>query len=527
MNRKHKRKQILFTRSEHLEEEGSTMSSGYDPFMCAGPDKNEFLTEEPLISPTEWGMESISDTSLLPIDRSAASSLDLCPTSDLYADECIDVNAILEMDLSDPVSLCLEDPAQENQEVFQDVKYTSTPKSRGLNTTSSSLTDSSRKRPRFHVLHDITDSINCSNNESFININHVLDTTPPQILYNDSEAYKLPGICTPPPSFSKKSEKLSPNLCASGRKVSIIRKKLPLRTPDPPITPDFTTTSSFAFTSTSLNEEVPKPSQKSESLATLSKSPPLRKKTDEEQLTYYSGINCYDLCIALLKHIKLAPSSHLSTFKMQMIMLMKLRLDLQWKDIAFRYESREQIVKRVFYKTLDVFSECLVELLPWQLNKRNARKNCKAYLIYTLRKHDYQVVLIIGDNRKPVNFVSARYLKDEDPLAIVLNECSAHLVKGDMFCLDDTFLRVEEHGGRWCFLQKNNLPRLPSMNYQQDVIAQMLTLYPLTSLEEDTDLSKVMTVVGALINLNHLSTISISTLRAIYERSVRLATKEA
>lgn len=87
--------------------------------------------------------------------------------------------------------------------------------------------------------------------------------------------------------------------------------------------------------------------------------------------------------------------------------------------------------------------------------------------------------------------------------------------------------RVEEHGGRWCFLQKNNLPRLPSMNYQQDVIAQMLTLYPLTSLEEDTDLSKVMTVVGALINLNHLSTISISTLRAIYERSVRLATKEA
>lgn len=60
MNRKHKRKQILFTRSEHLEEEGSTMSSGYDPFMCAGPDKNEFLTEEPLISPTEWGMESIS-----------------------------------------------------------------------------------------------------------------------------------------------------------------------------------------------------------------------------------------------------------------------------------------------------------------------------------------------------------------------------------------------------------------------------------------------------------------------------------
>lgn len=65
------------------------------------------------------------------------------------------------------------------------------------------------------------------------------------------------------------------------------------------------------------------------------------------------------------------------------------------------------------------------------------------------------------------------------------------------------------------------------MNYQQDVIAQMLTLYPLTSLEEDTDLSKVMTVIGALINLNHLSTISISTLRAIYERSVRLATKEA
>lgn len=529
MKRNHRRKQILCSRSEHLIEQEGTMSSDYDPFLSAGPDKGAYLSEEPLISPTEWGVENNSDSSLLQIDRSAASSLDLCPTSDLYADEYVDVNAILEMDLSGPVPLFLEDPTQENQDVFQDVRYTSTPKSRGLNTTGTNQTESNKKRPRFHVLHDITDSINCSNNESFININHVLDTTPPQFsssYYNESETYILPDICTPPPSVLKKPENRSPNLFGSGRKVSIIRKKLPLRTPDL-LTPNATTSSPFVFASTtSLSEELPEQSRKSESLSMALKSPPRQKETNEEQLTYYTGINCYDLCIALLKHIKLEPSTHLSTFKMQMIMLMKLRLDLQWKDIAFRYESQEEIIRRVFLKTLNVFSECLVELLPWHINKRNARKNSKAFSIYTIRKNAYQVVLIVGDGRKPVNFVSSMYLEDEDPLAIVLSECSSHLVKGDIFCYNHSLYRVDEHDGRQCLLQKNNLSRQPNVTYHHAVITQMLTLYPLTSLEPDTDLCKVMTVVGALTNLNHLSSISIGTLKTIYERSAKLAVKE-
>ncbi|KAK9504281.1 hypothetical protein O3M35_010650 [Rhynocoris fuscipes] len=508
-----RRKQKLSSRFE----EESTMSSVSDPFLCADI-KQEYVDGDTLMNANEWGIELNQDTSLLGLERSGASSLDLCATSDLYNDDLVD--AILgDMDFNNQSPLFLEDPTLENNDVFNDVRYTSTPKSRPLEISNCNQLEPTKKRPHFHVLHDITDSINCANNESFINISHVLDTTPPgqssSFITDHQKCNTLPGLCTPPPSASRKSGKLTPG--SGGRKVGIIRKRLRSLSF---LTPE---TSIPAVSSKKLDIrkcDVPPPSMISHSNELVSTTlNPRQIDPNEEGLSYYSGINSHQMCTALLKFIKLPSNERLSTFNMQMITLMKLRLDLEWKDIAFRYITTELLVKEVFNTTLTVFSECLIELLPWHVIKKVTRKNPKTFYVHLVQKHGYQTAVIIGDGRKPINYVSSAFPVDNEPLSVVLNECYIHLVIGDVFCLNDTCYRIAEEDGRMC-AELDVTNRLPNITSFREVASKMMSTYPLLSLEPYPDISKVMITVGALTNINYMATLSVQTLSAINKRSL-------
>ncbi|XP_062851506.1 uncharacterized protein LOC134314741 [Trichomycterus rosablanca] len=90
--------------------------------------------------------------------------------------------------------------------------------------------------------------------------------------------------------------------------------------------------------------------------------------TDEEKVSYYTGLPSLAVLIALLNHIKVhlpKTSQILSPFQVLVITLIRLRLDLPVQHIAHLFDVDQQTVSRIFKDTIQVLHGCISHLVHW------------------------------------------------------------------------------------------------------------------------------------------------------------------
>lgn len=263
-------------------------------------------------------------------------------------------------------------------------------------------------------------------------------------------------------------------------------------------------------------------------LQNKNKSTDYSSSITKEQMVYYTGIKNYDLAIAILKHIKM-PKCEVSGFKMELMALMKLRLDLPWLDMSFRFSISENVLKKTIKKAYDIMSYSLEDLLPWHSQRKISRRTVsRTYYIYSLISGESSHILILlTDSKKPVLFVSQNYDTKISALSVILNRCSAFLIPGDVVCNTDA-------NGINVFYTINNQHQAlflnsPSPNNYSVIekchlfMTELLSEFTfLTKQNSSFELSKLARVASAIVNINAVSEISLSQLQKMYEKSSRL-----
>ncbi|XP_014240143.1 uncharacterized protein LOC106661354 [Cimex lectularius] len=482
------RKQKLASRSV-----GPGMAQGRDPFLnllkegnsaevtsCTTPDYSDFLQSivqssgEQVESPSDWLFDN---------------------PSPLYPDELLDVNSLLGLDET-ALSLLEEEGTAtvENKETFQDLKFTSTPKSGTTFCGDSGIGETSvfhGKTPREEyktVLHDITDShkFNIQGaNDSFISI-------------TDVAGREISGIScqfqtTPVKRCKQEASPVITTLNTSkiSRNIPIIRRKVNVAFPTP---------SSSSLSNRNKNDKIAR-----------------------EQLVYYSGLNVYENAVGIVKYIHL-PTSELSKYKMMLLTFMKLRLDLEWKDLAYRFEIDVTEAQSIFDKTLSVLSKSVLDLLPWHVQRVNNRVTAMNFYAFVAENSSGKVLIVISNEKIPIFFVTPWYTSTQPPSLMLYIQCSKYFIPGDIICISDPleFYQVSEEGGQLVFTQIGKITQGDTFNQDIQCVISKLSNYVLTKTSrftDDIDIAKVMLVCCALTNFNFMDQVDSTILKKIYQRS--------
>ena len=111
------------------------------------------------------------------------------------------------------------------------------------------------------------------------------------------------------------------------------------------------------------------------STATLSQE---SMKCNEDKVQFYTGLPNYANLILIIQFVTngLPLKGKLSHFQQILLVLMKLRLNLEEQDLAYRFSVSQSTVSRVFRKWMYRMSEQLMFLIHWP---------CREYLCATMR----------------------------------------------------------------------------------------------------------------------------------------------
>ena len=90
---------------------------------------------------------------------------------------------------------------------------------------------------------------------------------------------------------------------------------------------------------------------------------------DDGKVKFYTGLPTYATLMAIFNfvstHIPVSSSASLSNFQQFLIVLMKLRLNLFDKDLAYRFGISQPSVSRYFRKWIDIMFLQLQPLVKW------------------------------------------------------------------------------------------------------------------------------------------------------------------
>ncbi|KAL1140399.1 hypothetical protein AAG570_000331 [Ranatra chinensis] len=301
------------------------------------------------------------------------------------------------------------------RELFQDLKHTSTPK--GVRTSVSLSLDSgiqlsnlslpSRKRIKFNkeiepptsgrVLHDITGNNSALHKsvDSFTNISVDSDSS-----------------CTDCGSENKADQDRI-------KRVSIIRRNLVKKSVKSPL--------SLLNFDTSL--EVPLESGMNHSVT-----------LQQKKVLYYTGIKDYNKAVSLLMSCALSTEG-LTSSQVVLMTLMRLRLNLEWQDLSFRFNAREDTVIRLFEKTLDSLASTLADNIPWKgwQNDQRLKNDTRPRLIYIhpvyFKSDSLQKILVcVSSGRVPVVYISKACSSEQKVFDVVISKFGCHLATDDVLC---------------------------------------------------------------------------------------------
>ena len=94
-------------------------------------------------------------------------------------------------------------------------------------------------------------------------------------------------------------------------------------------------------------------------------------KSDEKKVTYYTGLPNFNTLLVLLNFVTVSPQTlseskcKLSIFQQIMVVLMKLRLNLEEQDLAYRFNVSQSTVSKTFHKWIPIMAERLHPLIYW------------------------------------------------------------------------------------------------------------------------------------------------------------------
>ena len=115
---------------------------------------------------------------------------------------------------------------------------------------------------------------------------------------------------------------------------------------------------------------------------------------DDKKVLYYTGLNSWELLNTLFQYMKPRLCSHvqssLSPFQQLLVTLMRLRLNLPGRDLAYRFSIHESTISRIFARVLEVLFNNLKPLIIWP--ERDALKKTMPVVF---RKHYPKCVVII------------------------------------------------------------------------------------------------------------------------------------
>ena len=90
---------------------------------------------------------------------------------------------------------------------------------------------------------------------------------------------------------------------------------------------------------------------------------------DDEKVNFYTGLPTYATLMAIFNfvstHIPLSSSASLANFQQFLIVLMKLRLNLFDKDLAYCFGISQPSVSRFFRKWIDIMFLRVQPLVKW------------------------------------------------------------------------------------------------------------------------------------------------------------------
>ena len=115
-------------------------------------------------------------------------------------------------------------------------------------------------------------------------------------------------------------------------------------------------------------------------------------KDKDEKVLYYTGLSSWELLEKLFSYIKfsLKQQAALSPFQQLMLTLIRLRLNLSGKDLAYRFKVHESTVCRLFEFVVSLLFAKLKHLIKWP-----SRDALLKTMPMIFRKHCPQCVVII------------------------------------------------------------------------------------------------------------------------------------
>ena len=118
-------------------------------------------------------------------------------------------------------------------------------------------------------------------------------------------------------------------------------------------------------------------------------------KNDDDAVNFYTGLLNFGTLILLVKFLTRGLTIYkgsLSSFQEILLVLMKLRLNLEQEDLAFHFEINQSTVSRIFHKWIVVMAEKLKFLIRWPTEKKFAQLCLINFVVFF---HDVCALLIV------------------------------------------------------------------------------------------------------------------------------------
>ncbi|KAF6199422.1 hypothetical protein GE061_007448 [Apolygus lucorum] len=347
-------------------------------------------------------------------------------------------------------------------EKFQDLRYTSTPKSKTTSTAVDSGfgEDSTANKSIEYkvVLNDITDKLKA---EHFTSLSDVCDNSPnvkviSQVI-NDSIT-KTP-VKRPSSTDENKGDQSDDQEKVWERNVSIIRRRIrtiPACRPANILArgvslPNAGMTSSTVVQNVKrLKKKKPVVSQPVSSCAKCSCSLKESGETEisEAELLYYTGIKKHKSALGVVKFTRLPEFSKVTAFKRMLITIMKLRFDFPYEDLGFRLREGTDLVRHIISSTAAVLGIALSPFIPWLEPLTSRRTQKRVFYLHEIADSKMKVVVLLEDKASlPICYVSDAYDPSFDGIHIVTATVAhGYFADSDLVCtlVDDNplFYRI-------------------------------------------------------------------------------------
>ncbi|XP_039298915.1 uncharacterized protein LOC120354903 [Nilaparvata lugens] len=86
---------------------------------------------------------------------------------------------------------------------------------------------------------------------------------------------------------------------------------------------------------------------------------------EPKKVLYYTGIPNYEYFMTILNCLNLPYISTAAPFEMMLVTLIKIKLNLDWTDLAFRFGECEESIRVIFGFTVSILSRCVSKLVRW------------------------------------------------------------------------------------------------------------------------------------------------------------------